>query len=61
MAVALAARSDAVYPKIPEKGPRASQASLNVFSWIVNNLPFVILAIAVILGVLAVVQRRKDR
>lgn len=49
------------YPAIKPKGPKASETSLNIFGWIVNNFPWVLLGIVVILFAFAIIRSSSGR
>jgi len=49
------------YPAIKPKGPKASETSLNIFGWIVNNFPWVLLGIVVILFAFAIIRSSRER
>ena len=49
----------AAYPAIKPKGPKAGTAELNIFGWIVNNFPWVLLGIAVLCFIFAAIGSAK--
>ena len=49
----------AAYPAIKPKGAKASDAGISIFSWILNNFPWVLLGIAALCFVLAAIGSAK--
>lgn len=50
------------YPKIKPKGTGTDTSGLlSVFNWIINHIPHVLFGIAALCGVIAIIQRRRDK